>query len=483
MNSISRETLRRVEQNDNTLFELRIGETDDRRYELKDNERGKFNSSDGNDFARFGTAIGENTHIEEVDFCGNALHDTKTNNLLEGLKRNKSIKWLKLTFQDRSVPVGEVPHKLLSIYQENNNLNRLNIHHANLNRGELCLTLQSCTNLTSISLNRCNITSEQLSSIIEPIKCSLERLHLYKNGIGNACCDALASLLRDPFCNLHDLSILEDNISNVGAISIANSLAHNTKLQELVLCSNQIDHRVNDSYSRLLCNATSIDSICASNHTLEKLTFERRNGFFNQPPPQHLVPLLMMNKGTNKCHAVIKKILRYHPNIDMVPLFQLDIEEEDRSLKGLPYAISWFDKASAAVVDDRERNYFSDSDDSADWVDSYDYHVEEQKLSAIYQFAQAMPMLFVPISHRAKTNGVNQPKRKYSASRLSSGGDSDDSLLSQSDDDDKVVALGSKKMKTAGWKNDTNPKRYTTEDIDREIAMYKEQSDSSDDDN
>jgi len=58
--------------------------------------------------------------------------------------------------------------------------------------------------------------------------------------------------------------------------------------------------------------------------------------------------------------------------------------------------------------------------------------------------------------------------------------DSDDSLLSQSDDDDKFVALGSsKKMKTAGWKNDTNPKRYTTEDIDREMAMYKDQSSSS----
>ena len=109
---------------------------------------------------------------------------------------------------------------------------------------------------------------------------------------------------------------------------------------------------------------------------------------------------------------------------------------------------------------------------------------------------------------------LNKSRRKYSTSRLSSGSnganedgwykthlkakakknkkatslvDSDlDSLLSQSDDDDdKVVALGSKKMKIAGWKNDTNPKRYTTEDIDREIAMYKEEqsSCSSDDDN
>ena len=54
--------------------------------------------------------------------------------------------------------------------------------------------------------------------------------------------------------------------------------------------------------------------------------------------------------------------------------------------------IAWFRRAEEAVSGD----------------DGGDYNIEERKLSAIFQFAKAMPVLFVPASHG---NG-NDKKRK-----------------------------------------------------------------------
>ena len=47
-------------------------------------------------------------------------------------------------------------------------------------------------------------------------------------------------------------------------------------------------------------------------------------------------------------------------------------------------AIAWFDKAMKAMVDARMGGT---------------YDIKKRKLTAIYQFAQAMPVLFVPASH------------------------------------------------------------------------------------
>ena len=44
----------------------------------------------------------------------------------------------------------------------------------------------------------------------------------------------------------------------------------------------------------------------------------------------------------------------------------------------------------------------SDSSDSEE--EESHYHVEERKLSAVYQFVQAMPLLFVPASHSKRVD-------------------------------------------------------------------------------
>ena len=91
----------------------------------------------------------------------------------------------------------------------------------------------------------------------------------------------------------------------------------------------------------------------------------------------------------------------------MEPLFDWDIDGE-WSLKSLPYVVEWFDRASIAVVDDEEgersssRRINSDSSDS-DEEERFDYHLEERKLSSVYEFALVMPLLFIPSSHTKST--------------------------------------------------------------------------------
>jgi hypothetical protein len=225
------------------------------------------------------------------------------------------------------------------------------------------------------------MADEQLLPMVDAIRDhrSLKTLSLEENFIGNAGCETLAALLEDQNCNLQKLYLNNNHINNEGATTLANSLSSNTKLKYLILHNNYEldDASVQDIFSRLLCNTSSINSIYFSNHTLEKLRL--------QPIGDDLRFLLRLNKGTNKSHVAIKKILKYHPNMNMEALFEWNMEGEgERDLKALPYVIAWYKKAQEAVAGDEGGE---------------SYNIDKSKLAAMYQFAKAMPLLFVPASH------------------------------------------------------------------------------------
>jgi hypothetical protein len=173
---------------------------------------------------------------------------------------------------------------------------------------------------------------------------------------------------------------------------------------------NPIDFQnVRDAFTSILCNTLSIGDTYCSNHTLTSIGV-----LDSEDEPQeadkswsHLRSLLILNKGKNKRHVAIKKILQYHPNIDMKPFFHWDMKEGERNLKALPYVVSWFDKAREVAAgdtvskDDHDDDDTANSDDEKEAVadDNISYNVDEKKLSAIFQFALAMPLLFVPASH------------------------------------------------------------------------------------
>ena len=175
--------------------------------------------------------------------------------------------------------------------------------------------------------------------------------------------------------NLLYLNLGNNAINNEGATTIANSLINNNKLQNLRLYMNPIDQQsVQDVFSNILCNTTSIRHTYSSNHTLERLSLVdgHRRG-------QQLESLLELNRDANKNHVAIKKILQNHSNIDMEPqLFEWGAEEGEQNLKALPYAINWFERAGVAVADEEEEQY----------------NLDGRKLNAIFQFAKAMSLLF-----------------------------------------------------------------------------------------
>ena len=385
MNRVSQETLRRVEENDETMTELYIGDY---------GGVGELNSANGDDYSRLGTFIGENTHLRTLtvtEYERQALKNTNAE-FFDGLIHNTSISVLHLDCciaLGRGNIVGGVAHEILKAYQENNtNLTRLYINNADLQNGGdqiVAATLRSCTNLRYVCLRYCSIIDEQLLPLVDSIRgsSSLEILNLNGNRIGRAGCTTIATLLDEPSCNIQQLYVIDNRINDEGATILANSLVNNTNLRELWLYNNPIDASVHDIFSRLLCNTTSINDTYSSNHTLERLSLAQYGW-------EQLEPLLQLNKGTNKSHVAIKKILKYHPNIDMEPLFEWNMEGEgERDLKALPYVVAWFERAVEAVAGEEGANY----------------NIAKQKLSAMYQFAKAMPLMFVPTSQNKEGGG------------------------------------------------------------------------------
>ena len=376
MDGNSQVTLRRIEQNDAELIGLWIGNPD---------YVGGFISSDAGDYTRLGAAIGNNTHLTKlrVFLDANQALDIANNAFSDGLKRNSSINDLALECNGHNL-IGGIGHELLKSYQKiNNNLTRLGINEVVLDNGGgdvITETLRWCRNLKTINLARNSITDKQLLPIVEAIKevcdTSLENLYLHGNSVSNAGCHALATLLEDPHCSLQTLDLDENRINNEGATAIADSLVNNTKLQTLDLDRNPFDSSAVGIFCTVLCDTSSVNDTYHSNHTLTELVLsdEQRGQHANL-----LSSIMRLNNGRNKSHVAINKILEYHPAIDMEPLFEWDAEGE-QTLKALPYVIDWFERAEEAI---------------AGAFDREDYHVEEKKLSAIFLFAKAMPLLFV----------------------------------------------------------------------------------------
>jgi len=131
---------------------------------------------------------------------------------------------------------------------------------------------------TSLKLGIADITDEYALPISEVVKKRpiLEEVQLYGNRITNIGCEVFATLLRDTNCNLRKLNLHNNDIGNEGAIVLAESLFGNTKLKTLWMSYNRFDNadaqRVQDAFTRLLCNTESINSIYCSNHTIEDLT-------------------------------------------------------------------------------------------------------------------------------------------------------------------------------------------------------------------
>lgn len=409
----------RVEHNDPTLTKIMIGGGN--AY-----TRYAHASSFRNDYDELGTSIGGNTHLTKLYYNSfvpgyvTAL-DVSNRGFFEGLKQNTSISNLLLDGRNRnrrSPLVGGNIHAILNAYQRNNNkLSLLRINHVGLrNGGEqiLATTFKRCTNLKTIVLGGCGITNEQLLPIVDALRGHpLEALHLQQNHIRSMGCEALSSLLADQHSNLLLLNLLSNNVDDDGVNILVDSLVDNTKLKHLCLIDNHINpRRTHNVFSNLLINNTSnINSIYASNHTLTNMYLPQN---FPQKIKQQIKYLLNMNCLANKSHVAILKILKRHPNIHMEQLFEWD-EKGEQTLKSLPYVIDWFERAVKATEEVGKSS-----------KEGYLRKTNNWKLSAIYEYSKAMPLEFVPASHKIKMldeHDQGKKKRKRDDMQETKGGE------------------------------------------------------------
>jgi len=400
--------LQKIEKNNSKVDELVLGDrlfSDTfNRFRIELSSSGKdvtFNSSEASDFSTLGASIATNTNLTKLSIVESVITalDASNRDFYDGLKQNSSINYLFFNCRD---PLGEVAEEILKVYQINGSqLHRLSIMGANLRIGSghtiLVTTLQRCTNLKYIRLCHCNINYVKLLPIVEAIRghSSLETLSFGGNSIRSTGCTALAALLEDPNCNINKLPLYQNRIDEEGTTIIANSLANNASLQKLDLHNNPIpfDQTSEEPFCNALCNTTSINSIHSSNHTLEYVRLYP--GLSRQVGPE-LRSLLTLNKIENKRQVAIRKILLYHPNIDMKPLFDMASEDEEWSLKGLPYVVAWFERANEIFPKVKNKRELANLGISQTETESEreSYDIDPKKLSAIFQFTRAMPLSF-----------------------------------------------------------------------------------------
>jgi len=409
MDEESKETLLRIKENHSGLTKLYIGDDADDEYY----DGSIFYSNQGSDFSTLGRYIATNTFLNKLEVNNESIVNINIcQGFYDGLRRNSTIQELILCCTDTPNVFGTLRgtgNEILSAYHANSShLTNLCILRTILLQDEVehvALTLRSCTNLKVIVLNQCNITDQKLVQIVEALRgrTSLEELYLNDNRIGKDGCQALAYLFRDRSSNLEKIQLSDNNIGNEGAITLADSLANNTKLVHLCMTGNQIDQSSAGNFYNLLCNTTSINNTYSSNHTLEEVQGCDRWG--------EVASLLGCNRYMKKyAAAAINKILRYHPNIDMEPFFEMGTEDSERNLQGLPYVIDWFERAKEAVLDISFIKNGVVQGQTFLYEDTRIPLVDTRKLSAIYQFARDMPLMFVDqrVCRRSKRKRVGR---------------------------------------------------------------------------
>jgi len=323
--------------------------------------------------ARLGEAIGRNEMIRTL--CFDSLRDLSTIDaealqaLIDGIKRNKSIKKPVLWGCDRDISDG-AGYELLEAFRENAlNFSRFEIWRCGLG-GEavpvVASFLEKCANLEKIRFTSCRMGHSELRGLVSSIlKCNqLYDLNLDFNTLGGLGCEAIATMLKDPRCNLRIIRLRNNNIDDEGAIVLANALSTNDKLEELHLDGNGGITRAGwSAFSQLLCDETSTNATHMSNHTLNNLGDIISLNYREFP---RLVSSLQLNESHDKSSVRTTKIMQSRANLDVKPLFQWD-------LKLLPFVVNWIDNAASRT----ENKEASD--------------VASMKLSVIYQFIQSHP--------------------------------------------------------------------------------------------
>ena len=409
------------------------------------------------DMGWLGYFVGKNDHFEQLVIrpftptSGSSVRDV-FGPFFRGVCNNKSIQTI--SFSGVDLLGGEVFTMLGSFFKNNHNLINIHIDECAF-RDEgvrlFALAIGSITHrsLKEVDLRHSNIDEEGMVEIITALSTHpyLQHLHLTGNRLHKNGCVALATLLRcsakelqylylsttevndegiealvpalancsnlkhlrinnnpsittrgwqrfaaileSPSCNLTSLHVVQNNVDDEAADVFANALANNHTLEEMNLWGNPSITAVGQqAFSKVLCNTSSINTTFLSNHTLRYLGGDGLN------ENAIIGSLLELNRRDDKEEVAMIKILQYHNDFDMLPLFEWEF-------KVLPLVLSWLERVS-----------------EYDMPEDFEPNIEERKLSTIYQFVRGMPVLYVETRLRKELEDIKAREKQMEEEQM-----------------------------------------------------------------
>lgn len=172
---------------------------------------------------------------------------------------------------------------------------------------------QSCSPLHTLNLGGNTIGDEQITSLVDAINAlgSLRDLNLRNTCISSTGWVKFFNLRRpgsvlETLEKLNTMSLIDgDKLNDEAMVAFANALRGNTSFKVLDYRSYGVTEEVGyAALSKALCDKSSIESICNSNHTLI-------GGLRLQNIPIHKA-LIQLNKGENKNEVIRQKVFRYY---------------------------------------------------------------------------------------------------------------------------------------------------------------------------
>ena len=340
-----------------------------------------------------------NKSIKEIQFYGINLLDGKVFRMLNPFLKNnhsltqisvqdsefgeESARQLSLALGDCSqlkniniseniIGIGQLVN-IITALSMHPQLERLDLTWMDIDRNE-CTALSTLLRCTTTQLQKLNLHGNNIDDdgieLLLPALCehTLQELKLgYNHLITIIGWKAVSTLLETPDSNLETLNISFNNIGDDEARIFANALKSNTTLKTLSLSNSRIGITSEGwaPFSKLLCDTSSINNTFLSNHTLEN--FGNTEG-----QPRVVSTSFVLNNMEDKRKVAITKILRQHSHFNVQPFFEWE-------LKVLPIMINWFTKAATFALP------VSDTSDK----------INKLRLSVIYDFIKALPMLYV----------------------------------------------------------------------------------------
>ena len=237
--------------------------------------------------------------------------------------------------------------------------------------------------LDRLTVSDCDIDDEGLQAMIGGAVNHCKHLCLsYNRRITASGFRLLATALQSERCcvekiELLDMGFVDDvSIGDDGSEALARGLIGNKTLRNLHLIF-ELEEDISSitasgwsSFTKALCDTSSVNNTYLSNHTL----IEFWNGYIevlDDLLPQNLARYLELNRRYSQ-HAARCKILMSHAHLDMAPLLDCDWE-----LKLLPSVINWFERAkTCTALSIGENPILGESDEV----------FESRILTALYEF-------------------------------------------------------------------------------------------------